>query len=63
MGKAVDFVEKKAKKKARRVGRFIVWTLLVLMVGICIGIHRKVIKAMLTGSEMPEAPEWHFWVK
>lgn len=31
--------------------------------GACLGIHRNVIKALIKGEEMPEAPAWHFWVK
>ena len=26
-------------------------------------VHRRVIKAALTGEPMPEAPDWHCWVK
>lgn len=26
-------------------------------------VHRNVIKAAVTGAEMPQAPAWHFWVK
>ncbi|MCR4830720.1 MAG: hypothetical protein K5883_04625 [Pseudobutyrivibrio sp.] len=32
-------------------------------VGLCIGTHRRVIKSLITGSEMPKAPAWHVWVK
>ena len=32
-------------------------------VGLCLGTHKRVIKALLTGSEMPKAPKWHCWVK
>lgn len=31
--------------------------------GLCLGIHRKVVKSLITGSPMPKAPAWHFWVK
>lgn len=31
--------------------------------GIMVGIHRRVIKSVITGSPMPEAPASHFWVK
>ena len=37
--------------------------LLLLSLGCWIGIHRNVIKAWLTGAEMPEAPASHWWVK
>jgi hypothetical protein len=30
---------------------------------ICCGIvHRRVIKSMITGKDMPKAPKWHIWV-
>ena len=32
-------------------------------VGLCLGTHRRVIKSLITGSEMPKAPKWHCWVK
>lgn len=28
----------------------------------CVYTHRRVIRALITGEEMPKAPEWHFWV-
>ncbi len=28
----------------------------------CAAVHRRVIKAVVTGSEMPKAPKWHVWV-
>ena len=31
--------------------------------GVMIGIHRRVIKAVITGSPIPEAPASHFLVK
>lgn len=31
--------------------------------GVMVGIHRRVIKSVITGSPMPEAPASHFWVK
>lgn len=37
--------------------------LLLISLGCWIGIHRNVIKAWITGTEMPEAPESHFWIK
>ena len=35
----------------------------LIALGCWIGIHRNVILAWLTGSEMPEAPASHWWVK
>ena len=32
---------------------------LVVLVGVLLIIHRRVIAAAITGSEMPEMPEWH----
>ena len=31
--------------------------------GVMVGIHRRVIKSLVTGSPMPEAPASHIWVK
>ncbi len=28
----------------------------------CAYVHRRVIKSLVTGSEMPKAPKWHVWV-
>lgn len=28
----------------------------------CCYTHRRVIKALIKGEEMPKAPKWHFWV-
>lgn len=33
------------------------------VLGAMIGIHRRVIKSVITGSPIPEAPASHFWVK
>ncbi|MBR3125045.1 MAG: hypothetical protein IKF42_06395 [Mogibacterium sp.] len=39
-----------------------------LVIGICAATvccaytHRRVIKSLVTGSEMPKAPKWHVWV-
>jgi hypothetical protein len=32
-------------------------------VGLLLGVHSRVIKSAITGSEMPKAPKWHCWVK
>ena len=37
----------------------LIYALLLLSIGFFIGIHRNVIKAWITGSEMPEAPANH----
>ncbi|MBQ5311466.1 MAG: hypothetical protein ILP19_05440 [Oscillospiraceae bacterium] len=31
----------------------------VILLGVFLIIHRRVISACLTGTEMPEAPAWH----
>ena len=33
--------------------------LCIIMTGVFLIIHRRVISALLTGEPMPEAPEWH----
>ena len=33
------------------------------LTGVMVGIHRRVIKACITGEPMPEAPASHFWCK
>ena len=49
----MGLLEKESKVKK------LIYALLLISLGCFIGIHRRVIKAWLTGSEMPEAPEWH----
>ena len=38
------------------------WIVILLLVLCCAFVHRRVIKAIFTGSEMPKAPSWHIWV-
>ena len=42
-------------------------TLICILVGALVGcfvyVHRRVIRALITGEPMPEAPAWHFWCK
>ena len=52
-------VRKKVKKQIRKCIRFILWTLVVLCFGAFIGVHWKVVRAIITGKEMPEIPEGH----
>ncbi|MCR4647816.1 MAG: hypothetical protein K5776_01910 [Lachnospiraceae bacterium] len=40
----------------------VIGIILVLFAGGMIYVHRRVIKAFLTGKPMPKAPAWHFWV-
>lgn len=34
----------------------------VLSAVCCCIVHRRVIKALIKGEEMPKAPKWHCWV-
>jgi hypothetical protein len=34
-----------------------------ILFGCLIGVHKNVIKAIIKGEEMPEAPVWHFWCR
>ena len=45
-------------KKAIRVIKIIV-IFELLLTGVFLIIHRRVIKAWITGGEMPKAPDWH----
>ena len=42
-------------------------TLICCLVGAAFGclayVHRRVIRALITGGEMPEPPAWHFWCR
>ena len=52
---------KKAKRQklARKICRKIFFACFLFSLGICVGIHRRVIKALITGGELPEMPEGH----
>jgi len=41
----------------------LITVLFLISLGCWIGIHRNVIKAWITGSDMPEAPVSHCWLK
>lgn len=34
----------------------------LVLTACCVYTHRRVIKALVTGEEMPKAPNWHVWV-
>ena len=51
--------ERKEESKMKKL----IKVLLLISFGCWIGIHRNVIKAFLTGSEMPTALASHWWVK
>ena len=36
--------------------------LFLIAIGVCLYVHRRVIKALLGMGEMPKAPSWHCWV-
>ncbi|MBQ9328644.1 MAG: hypothetical protein IJ225_08945 [Solobacterium sp.] len=40
----------------------IIWTIVCVLLVCCAYTHRRVIKALIKGEEMPKAPKWHFWV-
>jgi hypothetical protein len=40
----------------------VVGAVVCAMAACCAYTHRRVIKAMVTGEEMPKAPKWHCWV-
>ncbi len=35
---------------------------ILLLFGVLIFIHRRVIRALIKGEPMPKAPSWHVWV-
>ena len=51
--------KKKVKKMIRRTIRTILWTIFVLCCGICVGVHWKVVRALVTGKDMPKLPAGH----
>ena len=57
-------MSKKVKKEKKKKPvccflRGVIRTSLILLAGIWIGIHRRVIKSWLTGSRMPRMPKDH----
>lgn len=63
VSKVVEDEKKKAKKKAKRAVRRVVCTCLgsvcLLCTGYFLGVHHRVIEAMIKGEELPEAPKGH----
>ena len=51
--------KKKAKRKLRRTVCTCVGGLCLLCTGYFLGIHHRVIEALIKGEELPEAPEGH----
>ncbi|MBR1530863.1 MAG: hypothetical protein IJ851_01850 [Eubacterium sp.] len=40
----------------------IIGIIVAVLVLCCCFTHRRVIKALIKGEEMPKAPKWHCWV-
>ena len=68
----INFIDSKYRRviimetTVRKGFRFITllkWGAVTFLMGCCVGIHRKVIKALITGGQMPVAPSWHFWCR
>ena len=36
--------------------------IILLLITVLVYIHRRVIRAMIKGEPMPEAPSWNVWV-
>jgi len=43
--------------------KILIAALLGATVGCLLFTHRRVIRALICGEEMPEAPWWHFWCR
>lgn len=41
----------------------IIFIIVCVLLVCCCFIHRRVIRAFFRHEAMPEAPEWHVWVK
>ena len=52
-------LKKKAKKRMKTLLFQILWTFFVLTLGLFVGMHWRVFKALLRKGEMPEASEGH----
>ena len=55
---ARDFSRVRLHMKTKHV----VIIVLLILFGGCLFVHRRVIKALITGEPMPKAPNWHCWV-
>ena len=53
--KIVEETKKKAKKEARKRAR--------KARRLFVGVHWRVIAALIKGEDLPEPPEWHFWCR
>ena len=52
-------LRKKAKKRIKTLLFQILWTFFVLTLGLFVGIHWKVFKALLGKGKMPKVPKEH----
>ena len=57
--KAVEKEKKKLRKKVKRVLRLSLLGVCLLGTGFFLGVHHRVIEAMLKGEALPEAPKGH----
>ena len=48
--------------KGTNMKKALVGVAVLALVGCCAYTHRRVIKALVNGEEMPKAPAWHLWV-
>ena len=58
---AATLISRKRDRRQRRRRKILVSVAVggAFCTGFMVGVHRKVIKALVTGSEMPELPEGH----
>ena len=57
--KALEKKKKKLRKKVKRVLRMTLLGVFLLGTGYFLGVHHRVIAAMLKGEELPKAPKGH----
>ena len=57
--KAVEKKKKKLRKKVKRVLRLTLLGVFLLGTGYFLGVHHRVIEAMVKGEELPKAPKGH----
>lgn len=57
--KAVEKKKKKLRKKVKRVLRLTLLGVFLLGTGYFLGVHHRVLAAMVKGEELPKAPKGH----
>lgn len=55
--------KKEARKRARKARRRVLLGILLFCSGLFIGVHWRVIAALIKGEELPEPPQWHTWCR